>query len=71
MQIANRCAPWKISNGAENFVLQALQFQYMVVCCKHTGGASMRHSNNLLYPFINPLTDHAENTAFLLLRRFV
>jgi hypothetical protein len=27
VQIANWCAPWKISNGAENFVLQALQFQ--------------------------------------------
>jgi hypothetical protein len=24
-QIADRCAPWKISNGAENLVLQALQ----------------------------------------------
>jgi hypothetical protein len=27
VQIANRCAPWKISNGAENSVLQSLQFQ--------------------------------------------
>jgi hypothetical protein len=26
VQIADRCAPWKISSGAENFVLQALQF---------------------------------------------
>jgi hypothetical protein len=26
VQIADWCAPWKISNGAENFVLQALQF---------------------------------------------
>jgi hypothetical protein len=26
MQYVNRCAPWKIANGAENFVLQALQF---------------------------------------------
>jgi hypothetical protein len=34
VQIANRCAPWKISNGAENFVLQALQFQKIVVCYK-------------------------------------
>jgi hypothetical protein len=24
VQIANWCAPWKISNGADNFVLQAL-----------------------------------------------
>jgi hypothetical protein len=27
VQIANRCEPWKISSGAENFVSQALQFQ--------------------------------------------
>jgi hypothetical protein len=27
VQIANLSAPWKISNGAENYVLQALQFQ--------------------------------------------
>jgi hypothetical protein len=26
MKIANRCAPWKISSGAENIVLHALQF---------------------------------------------
>jgi hypothetical protein len=25
MHLANRCAPWKISNGAENLVLQALE----------------------------------------------
>jgi hypothetical protein len=25
MQIAYRCAPWKIANGAENFVLEPLQ----------------------------------------------
>jgi hypothetical protein len=43
VQIANRCAPWKISNGAENFVLQALQFQLMVVCRKLPGGASISH----------------------------
>jgi hypothetical protein len=29
VQIANRCAPWKIANGAENLVLQALQFYEM------------------------------------------
>jgi hypothetical protein len=27
VQIVNPCAPWKIPNGADNFVLQALQFQ--------------------------------------------
>jgi hypothetical protein len=26
VQIADRCAPWKISNCAKNLVLQALQF---------------------------------------------
>jgi hypothetical protein len=25
VQITDRCAPWKISSGAENLVLQALQ----------------------------------------------
>jgi hypothetical protein len=25
-QMAGQCAPWKISNGAENLVLQVLQF---------------------------------------------
>jgi hypothetical protein len=34
VQIANRCAPWKISNGEGNFVLHELQFQYIVVCRK-------------------------------------
>jgi hypothetical protein len=27
VQFADRCAPWKISNGADNFVLRALQFR--------------------------------------------
>jgi hypothetical protein len=27
VQLANRCAPWKVANGSENLVLQALQFQ--------------------------------------------
>jgi hypothetical protein len=26
VQIADGCAPWKISNAAQNLVLQALQF---------------------------------------------
>jgi hypothetical protein len=43
VQIANQCAPWKISNAAENFVLQVLQFQQMVVCCKLPGGASISY----------------------------
>jgi hypothetical protein len=32
VQIVVRCAPWKISNGAENLVLQALQFDEVGVC---------------------------------------
>jgi hypothetical protein len=31
VQIANRCTPWKIANGVQNVVLQALQFQWMVI----------------------------------------
>jgi hypothetical protein len=27
MHIADRCASWKISDGAENLILQVLQFQ--------------------------------------------
>jgi hypothetical protein len=26
VKLSKRCAPWKIANGAENLVLQALQF---------------------------------------------
>jgi hypothetical protein len=37
MQFANRCAPWKLTTGAENLVLQALQFKQMGVCRKFTG----------------------------------
>jgi hypothetical protein len=38
MHISNRCAPWNIANGAENPVLQALQFQQMGFCRKFPGG---------------------------------
>jgi hypothetical protein len=34
MQFSDQCAPWKIANGAENLVLQALQFQQMGICRK-------------------------------------
>jgi hypothetical protein len=43
MQIADRCAPWKISNNAENPVLQALKFQKISVCRKLPGGAGISH----------------------------
>jgi hypothetical protein len=32
VQIADRCAPWKIYNGAENRVLHSLQFKEVGVC---------------------------------------
>jgi hypothetical protein len=43
VQLAKRCAPWKFTNGAENFVLQALQFQEVGICRKFPGGASTSH----------------------------
>jgi hypothetical protein len=38
VQLADRCAPWKITSGAENLVLQALQFQKMGICLKTKAG---------------------------------
>jgi hypothetical protein len=38
MQIADRCAPRKIANGADNLVLQTLHFQKMGACYKFPGG---------------------------------
>jgi hypothetical protein len=43
MQFSDRCAPWKIASGAENLILQALQFQQMVICRKFPGGRSVSH----------------------------
>jgi hypothetical protein len=43
MHNANRCAPRKIANGAENPILQALQFQLVRFCSKFPGGASISH----------------------------
>jgi hypothetical protein len=34
MQFSDRYAAWKVANGSENIVLQALQFQQMAICCK-------------------------------------
>jgi hypothetical protein len=34
MQFSDWCAPWKVANGAENLVLQALQFPQMGICRK-------------------------------------
>jgi hypothetical protein len=36
--------PWEIANGAENPVLQALQFQQMDFCRKFPGGTGISHS---------------------------
>jgi hypothetical protein len=38
MQFSDWCAPWKVANGAEKLVLQALQFQQMGICRKFPGG---------------------------------
>jgi hypothetical protein len=43
MQIADQCAPWKIASGAENLVLQVLQFQKVGVCRKFPGWAGISH----------------------------
>jgi diphthamide synthase subunit DPH2 len=43
VHFANRCAPWKIANGAEYFVLQALQLNLMGIRRKFTGGTSVSH----------------------------
>jgi hypothetical protein len=43
MKFADRCAPWKIVNSAENRVLQALQFQKIGVSRKFPGGAGISH----------------------------
>jgi hypothetical protein len=43
MQFADRRVPWKIVNGAENLVLQALQFQQMGICRKLPGGTNISH----------------------------
>jgi hypothetical protein len=41
VQIVDRCAPWKISNVAENSVLQALEFQGVAVSRKLEGAPVM------------------------------
>jgi hypothetical protein len=43
MQIAYRCTLLTIASGAENLVLQALQFQYTSSCPKFPGGAGLSH----------------------------
>jgi hypothetical protein len=43
MHITDRCAPRKIAGGAENLILQPLQFQYVEFCRKFPGRASISH----------------------------
>jgi hypothetical protein len=38
MHISNRCVSWKIATGAENPVLQALQFQYTISAANSQAG---------------------------------
>jgi hypothetical protein len=40
-QFSDQCAPWTLANGAENLVLQALQFQQMGISLKFPGGRSI------------------------------
>jgi len=43
MQIVGQCVLWKFVSGAENLILQALQFQYIGICPKlpPLGGMSL------------------------------
>jgi hypothetical protein len=43
VQLADQCALWKFTNGAENLVLQELQFQKVDICSKFPGAASISY----------------------------
>jgi hypothetical protein len=43
MQIADLCETWKIANGAENLVLQVLQFHEMDISRKFPGWTGISH----------------------------
>jgi hypothetical protein len=47
MQIADRCAPWKISNSAQNPVLQALQFLLDQVMAQSVLARTTKKSPNI------------------------
>jgi hypothetical protein len=57
MQFSDRCGPWKVSNGAENLILQAVQFQQMGICRKllecHTEEHTTRNLTRSLPTAIN------------------
>jgi hypothetical protein len=46
VQIMDCHAPWKISNGAKNLVLQALKYEEAGVCHKFPGGG--KHKSVLI-----------------------
>jgi hypothetical protein len=46
MQFSGWCTPWKIANGVENLVLQALQFQQ--ICRKFPVGGSITFVMDLM-----------------------
>jgi hypothetical protein len=58
MQIADRCAPVKVANNAENSDLQALQFHKMSVRRKLPGGTA-----RLVPSLYDVGTDRRENAA--------
>jgi hypothetical protein len=43
VQLADRCALRKFTNGTVNLVFQALQFQNVGICSKFPGTVSIRH----------------------------
>jgi hypothetical protein len=43
MKFVDWYAPWKVASGAENLVLQALQFQKVGICRKFPSGGSISH----------------------------
>jgi hypothetical protein len=43
MRISHQCAPWNISSGAKNLILQTLQFRQMDFCRKFPGETSISY----------------------------
>jgi hypothetical protein len=47
MQFADLREPWEITNCAQKFVLQALQFQKVDICRKFPGGADISYYRSI------------------------
>jgi hypothetical protein len=47
LRLADRCAPWRCTDRAENPALQVLQYQNVGICSKFPGGASIKVIINL------------------------